>query len=754
MKQTFTFDYYGKQINVCLNKYSTLSGGNAYIEFDDNTVLTTVNYSREANSLPYFPLQVNFLEKFYAIGMIPGGFNKREGKPSEHAVLVSRAIDRTFRPLFDHDIRNELQIIHTLMSSSGCINNKILGIFATTIALHNSELPFEHFVGACEVGYLNNEFIINPDCKQRKMADFLLLVSGTQDKVNVIEFTGGQIDVKTVLIGVEKAIAAISKMIKIEKEIVAKIKIDKIQYAMSPSANTIKEIVTYLTKNYASFFTRYFSDKLNIKTRRQQLNEFLNSNFEKLAEKFELTGVELIHDAIQEIAKTHYQDQFFKTLKRVDGRSLKQLRPLSAEVDLLKRTHGSGLFARGNTQIMSVTTLGSLNEYQIIENTHFDENKYFFHQYNFMPFSTGEVRRLIPPNRREIGHGALAESALRQVVPPADEFPYVIRQVSEVLTSNGSTSQASICASSLSLMAAGVPIKNHIAGISIGLFIDKKNNSYLLTDIQGIEDHIGEMDFKVASTHKGICAIQLDTKIEGITYDIIEQSLYQACEANNEIIGVMNQAISEPRLYLSQFAPKYDQFMIDPSKIKLVIGSGGKVINQIIADHDNVKIDINDDGKIFLYHASLDTINATKQTILSIVKEPETNMIYEQVPIVSIQSFGLFVKLSQGNDGLIPKSFLLAKGIDIDKLKEYQKIDVKIISVERGKIKLDIINYNNLVTQEPRRVQSRPYNRDNSSKSYRGHKRDRSDGSKNARFKKPRTLKPNFKKTRSTGFKK
>lgn len=693
MKNKYVYDFYGHKIEFILNRFAGLSAGNCYLKYNDSALLSTINYSNHDSTLNYFPFQVNFVEKLYAVGKIPGNFFRRETKPSEHAVLVSRATDRTFRPLFNQNIRTELQIISTLFATDFSCNNKILNILAISIALNNSSIPFDYAVNAVEIGYVNKKLVVNPSLKDMENSPFSLVISGVNNTINMIEFAGEEINKSLIYDALKLGFAACQKLDQIQKDIIQNLSNKKISFNIEEENPELTTLIKTLNTKHSSFLKKYLSNNLNIDERHKLFAEFYQKNKKSMSE-------DVLSLAINKILYDHVYNQVIKKQERVDKRKLTELRPLKSEIDVIPIVHGSGLFGRGQTEVLSITTLASLHEDQIIENTSLEENKSFFHQYNFPPFSTGSVRRLMAPNRREVGHGCLVESALKQVLPSATEFPYCIRQVSEVLSSNGSTSQASICAANLSLMAAGVPMKNHLAGISIGLVVDEKNKkNYLLTDIQGMEDFCGKMDFKIASTKKGLCAMQLDTKVLGIDYDTIVASIEQADNCNMQLIDYMSEIISEPRKSVAPTAPKIDRFFINPDLIKTVIGSGGKTINEIIRNNDNVKIDISDNGEVIIYHHQQEIVDKVKNIIQDLVYEPIENDTLKDCKIVNIQEFGIFVEIGHNQDGLIPFSFLNHLNIDINKLKVGQKIDVKVKSIVNGKIKLDLLNAKKLLKE-------------------------------------------------------
>ena len=750
MNNSFNFNLFDKNFVIKFDKYGQQSSGNVLLQCEDTVVLTVINYLNNEIKNNYFGLQINFVEKFYAIGMIPGGFQKREGKPSDHAILTSRTIDRTFRPLFDPNIRTEIQSITNLFTTDHSINHKVIGIIATSLAFANSEIPLNKLVGACEVCFLDDKFIVNPTLDQRKESLFSLIASGTGDVINMIELDGKEAPENIVNEAMKVASDAIKQTIKMQQKATSHIKKNKINYLKYDCELETVTCPKILESKFKSFLEKYFQHSANSETGKKLLENFFQDNANDLRDAIGVDDLNLWSTAIKNITTKELTNKIITEKIRPDGRELDQIRDLEASVDTLPLVHGSGLFSRGKTQVLSITTLGSLRDYQIIENSNLDENKYFMHQYNFPAFSVGDVKKLLPPNRREIGHGLLGEVALKNVLPSIEEFPYVIRQVSEVLSSNGSTSQASICAACISLMAAGVPIKNHIAGISIGLIQNEKEN-ILLTDIQGFEDHVGCMDFKLASTDKGICAIQLDTKIEGLTLDLIKQSISKALKANATIIKTLKEAIPVPRQEVSEYAPTYKSFYINPQKIKLVIGSGGKTINQIIEKNDNVKIEIEDTGRVVLYHKNKQVIANVEAEISDICHEPTIGDIYEACNIVSIKDFGIFVRFHKDNEGLIPKGFLENLQVDINKLKEGQLINVKIKNVENGKVKLDLANFIGLEKARENFVPSKRnfgsrYNRD-------GNSRNNNRNERSGRFNRDRSNN-NFNRDRSNNFNK
>jgi polyribonucleotide nucleotidyltransferase len=661
-KKIYELNFYGRKIIVEIGELAKQTDGAVLVRYGDTAVLSTVVMAKKKADTDFFPLTVVYNEKLYAVGKIPGGFIKREGRPTENATLAARLIDRPLRPLFEDGFRNEVQVINTVFSVDQDNAPEVMALLGSSLALSISQIPFAGPVGGVVVGKVNGELIINPTAKQSEQSDINLIIAGTMDAVNMVEGEGNEISEQDVLEAINFGHEAIKKLTSFQQEIIAEIGASKVEcdiVTIDPKLE--KELI----KKYQSKMIKaiQIKDKLERYTAIEKLKQEVISEYEEKVNNFDATDEEL-KQVTMILDKMEYKEVrrlITEEKIRPDGRKVDEIRPLSSAVDIFARTHGSALFTRGQTQALSVTTLGAIGEHQILDGLGVEEGKRFMHHYNFPHFSVGETGRYGPPNRREIGHGALGEKALLQVLPTEEEFPYTIRVVSEILESNGSSSQASICAGCMSLMAAGVPIKAPIAGIAMGLISDGKNYT-ILTDIQGMEDHLGDMDFKVAGTRKGICALQMDIKIKGITSQIITEALEQANIGRMQILDNMEAAIKEPRLELSPYAPKIKQLKIKPSKIKDVIGRGGETITKIIEECDDVKIDIDDDGRVVIYHSDYKTIDKAVAIIENIVREVEDGKIYTG-KVVKIEDFGCFVELWPGCEGLVHISHLSDKHV-------------------------------------------------------------------------------------------
>lgn len=690
MFKSYSMDLAGRKLTVEVGRVAAQANGAVFMHYGDTVVLSTATAStKPREGIDFFPLSVEFEEKLYAVGKIPGGFNKREGKASENAVLTARVIDRPMRPLFPKDYRNDVTLDNIVMSVDPNCSPELTAMLGSAIATSISDIPFAGPCATTQVGMIDGEFIINPTADQKHVSDLALTVASTREKVIMIEAGANEVPE-------DKMIEAIFKADQVNKEIIAFI--DTIVAECGKEKHTyescaipeelfaaIKELVPPAEMEEAVFTDDKQTREGNIRA----INERLEEAF---AEKEEWLG--LIDEAVYQYQKKTVRKMILKDHKRPDGRAITEIRHLAAEVDLLPRVHGSGMFTRGQTQILNACTLAPLSEAQRLDGL--DENetsKRYMHHYNFPSFSVGETKPSRGPGRREIGHGALAERALVPVLPSEEEFPYAIRTVSETMESNGSTSQASICASTLSLMAAGVPIKDMVAGISCGLVTGETDDDYLvLTDIQGLEDFFGDMDFKVAGTKKGITAIQMDIKIHGLTRPIIEEAITRTREARIHILDdVMRPVISEPRKHLSPYAPKIVQINIDPQKIGDVVGKQGKVINKII-EETGVKIDINDDGSVNVCGTDEAMINRAVQIIKSIVTEIEPGMIFTG-KVVRLMNFGAFVELAPGKDGMIHISKLSEKRVNTveDVVNIGDEVTVKVIEVDKmGRINLSM----------------------------------------------------------------
>ena len=688
MFKSFSMDLAGRTLTVEVGRVAKQANGAAFMHYGDTVVLSTATASdKPRDGIDFFPLSVEFEEKLYAVGKIPGGFTKREGKASENAVLTSRVIDRPMRPLFPKDYRNDVTLNNLVMSVDPECSPELTAMLGSAIATCISDIPFDGPCATTQVGMIDGEFVINPTAAQRKVSDLALTVASTREKVIMIEAGANEIPEQQMIDAIFKAHEVNQEIIAFIDKIVAECGKEKHSYESCAIPEelfaAIKEIVPPAEMEEAVFTDEKQVREENIKAIKARLEEAFAENEEWLP---------LIGDAVYQYQKKTVRKMILVDHKRPDGRKIDQIRPLAAEIDLLPRVHGSGMFTRGQTQILNACTLAPLSEAQRLDGL--DENettKRYMHHYNFPSYSVGETKPSRGPGRREIGHGALAERALVPVLPSEEEFPYAIRTVSETMESNGSTSQASICASSLSLMAAGVPIKSMVAGISCGLVTGEADEDYvLLTDIQGLEDFFGDMDFKVGGTREGITAIQMDIKIHGLTRQIIEEAIARCREARLFIMDeVMAPCIAEPRKELSKYAPKITQITIDPTKIGDVVGKQGKVINKII-EETGVKIDITDDGAVNVCGTDQDMINRAIEIIRNIVTEVEAGMIFTG-KVVRIMEFGAFVELAPNKDGMVHISKLsdkrVAKVEDVVNIGD--TVTVRVAEVDRmGRINL------------------------------------------------------------------
>jgi len=656
------------------------------IRYGETAVLCTVTASQEPKDLDFFPLTVNYEERLYAVGKIPGGFIKREGRPSEKAILSSRLTDRPIRPLFPEGFRNDVQIANIVMSVDQDCSPEIAAMIGTSAALTISDVPFDGPVGGVIVGRINGEFIINPTVQQEQQSDIYVVVSGTKDAIMMVEAEANEVPEEVMLEAIMFGHDAIRELISSIEELQKLAGKEKMAVVLHTVDATVNEAV----RAYAGA-RLVEAVKIAEKHARQDAIDTINAetvaHFEEVyAETPELIGD--VKEVLYDIVKEEVRRLITHDKVRPDGRALSEIRPIECDVALLPRTHGSGLFTRGQTQALSICTLGALGDVQILDGLSTEETKRFMHHYNFPPFSVGEARPLRPPGRREIGHGALGERALSKVIPSEEEFPYTIRLVSEVLESNGSTSQASICASTLAMMDAGVPIKAPVAGIAMGLIKDGEQFS-ILSDIQGMEDHLGDMDFKVAGTAEGVTAIQMDIKIAGIDRAILAQSLEQAREGRLHILGKMAEVMTSSRSNLSKYAPKIISMKINPDKIRDVIGSGGKIINKII-EETGVKIDIEQDGSVFIASSNEEMNQKAKAIIEGIVKEVVVGEIYLGT-VKRIEKFGVFVEILPNKDGLVHISQLsterVAKCEDVVKIGD--QITVKVTEIDpQGRVNL------------------------------------------------------------------
>ena len=691
-KQEFHLDFCGRGITVETGEIAKQADGAVIIRYGDTVTLSTACASNQAKEgIDFFPLTVSFEEKLYSVGKIPGGFLRREGRPSEHATLTARMIDRPIRPLFAEGFRNEVQVVNTVLSVNQDASPEMAAMFGASLALCISDIPFNGPIAGCKVGRINGELVANPTVAQMEESDIDLTVAGTAQALNMVEAGAKEVSEEDMLAALMFGHEQIKKLCAFQEEIVAACGKEKREIELYAVDETIDREVR-------SNFEAQIRAAVSIKEKLERYGKIddltdeaaeMIANKEYASEKDQNNAVKQAREICRGIEADEVRRLIIEDKVRPDGRQIDEIRPLNSQVDLLPRVHGSALFTRGETQVLSTTTLGALNDNQIIDDLTVVDSKRFMHHYNFPPYCVGETGRMGNPGRREIGHGALGERALAQVLPSVDEFPYTIRTVADVMESNGSSSQASICAGTMSLMAAGVPIKAPVAGIAMGLIMDDDSGKYtVLTDIQGMEDHFGDMDFKVAGTKNGITALQMDIKVTGITKNIFEEALAQAHKARLEILDNMLACISEPRKQLSPYAPKIAMMNIDPDKIKDVIGPGGKMINEIIAQCDNVKIDIDDDGKVVIYHNDYDTIEKAKQMISDIVRVAKVGDVYA-AKVVRLEKFGAFVNLFGNTDGLLHISKISHHRVEKveDVLKLGDVIDVKVTEIDnKGRI--------------------------------------------------------------------
>ena len=696
----FEYNWAGRPLIIEIGEVAKQANGSCVVTYGGSTVLSAVCSNNVSSTADFFPLMVLYQEKLYAAGKIPGGFLRREGRASEHETLVSRLIDRPIRPLFAEGFRNEVQVVNTVLSSDPDCTPAMAAMLGSSIALMVSDIPFEGPIAGVVVGRVNGEFVINPTPEQLEASDINLTVAGTYQAINMVEAGAKFVSEDDMWEALKFGHAEIQRLCEFQKEIVAACGKEKVEVELfEVNKEIMAEVKEYAEERLVQAIR--IEDKLERYAAIDAINEETLAHFDEKVFIKEVGDIKVIDTEEKALYLKHVQytlDEILHTeVRRLisvdkirpDGRKTDEIRPLSSRVDVLPRVHGSALFTRGQTQSLGTVTLGSLIDSQIIDGLGEESNKRFMLHYNFPAFSVGETGRYGAPGRREIGHGALGERALSYVIPSEDEFPYTIRVVSEILESNGSSSQATICSGTLALMAAGVPIKAPVAGIAMGL-ITYGDDYTILTDIQGLEDHLGDMDFKVAGTTEGITALQMDIKIKGITYQILKEALYQAKQGRLEILEHMNSTISEVRPELSQYAPKVVTSKINPDKIKDVIGAGGKIINATIEKFDNVKIDLEQDGRVFVMHSNMDTAKACLQYILDSIKEAEVGAIYTG-KVVRIEKYGVFVQLWEGAEGLCHISKLALERVEKpeDVVSLNDEIIVKCIGVnEKGQIDL------------------------------------------------------------------
>lgn len=702
MKKTFELNFRGRKIIVEHGEVAKQANGSVLVRYGDTVILSTVCVSKTANILSdFFPLMVLYNEKLYSVGKIPGGFIKREGRPTDNATLAARMIDRPMRPMFPENFRNEVQVVNTVLSVEQDNSPELTAMFGSSLATSISEVPFDGPIAGVKVGHIDGNFIINPTPEELEKSDLDLTVAGTKEAINMVEAGAKEVSEELMLEALMFGHEAIKELVEFQEKIIKEIGKPKMEYEVLEITDELKTEVRTLAEEKLNSAMR-IKEKLEKYAAIDKVKEDIVSKYEN--ENLELKDTELkelitkVKLVLEEIEYEIFRQIVVKEHTRADGRKMDEIRPLSTDIDLLPRTHGSALFTRGETQALAVTTLGALGEHQILDGLSLEDEKRFMLHYNFPAFSVGETGRYGAPGRREIGHGALGERALSQVIPSEDEFPYTIRVVSEILESNGSSSQATICAGCMSLMAAGVPIKAPVAGIAMGL-ITAGDDYTILTDIQGMEDHLGDMDFKVGGTKKGICSLQMDIKIKGITKQILKEALKQAKKARFEILDVMTAQIPEPRKEVSKYAPKTMAFMINPNRIKEVIGKGGEMITKIICEASNVnavtdinavKVDLEDDGRVIIYHTDKEIIEKTAEMIKAVVREVEDGKIYTG-KVVKVEDFGCFVELWPGCEGLVHVSHLANERVEkpSDMVKVGDEIVVKSLGYDkRGRLNL------------------------------------------------------------------
>ena len=694
-KEVFSMNFDGKNITVETGELAKQARGAVLVRYEDTVVLSTACASNVAKDTDFFPLTVSFEEKLYSVGKIPGGFLRREGRPSEHATLTARLIDRPIRPLFADGFRNEVQVVNTALSVDQNYPAEMAAMLGASLALSISDIPFEGPIAGVEVGCIDGEFVINPNVEQKEKSTLSLTMAGKKDAIMMVEAGSKEVSEELMVEALAYGQTWIKKLCEFEEEIIAKVGKEKMEVVLYEVPQSLKQdIYSYVFDRLKAAVS--IKDKLECNNTidaltAETIDFFAQKEYENEAEKNKT--LKMVNEVCTQIVADEVRRLIVEDKIRPDGRAVDEIRPLDAQIDILPRVHGSGLFTRGQTQVLSATTLGALGDNQIIDDLTEVEEKRFMHHYNFPPYSVGEVGRMGTPGRREIGHGALGERALKQVLPSEEEFPYAIRTVAEVLESNGSSSQASICAGTLSLMAAGVPIKAPVAGIAMGL-IENGGNYTILTDIQGMEDHFGDMDFKVAGTREGITALQMDIKVQGLDKKVLAEAMQQAKKARMQILDLMEKAIAQPRKEVSQYAPKIAMMQIPPEKIRDVIGTGGKNINQIIEASNQTKIDISDEGKVVIYHVDQASIDIARSMIEAIVREAKVGEVYENVKVVRVESFGIFVELFANTDAMVHVSDLrwekVAKPSSLYKVGDIvEKVIVKEID-EKGRINASI----------------------------------------------------------------
>ena len=715
-KKVFKMNFRGRELVVEHGEVAKQAHGAVLVRYGDTVILSTSVVSSNANLLSdFFPLMVLYNEKLYSVGKIPGGFIKREGRPTDAATLAARMIDRPLRPLFPEDFRNEVQVVNTVLSVDKDNSPELTALFGSSLSVSISKIPFNGPVAAVKVGRVNGEFIINPTVEQAEVSDIDLTVAGTKEAINMVEAGAAEVSEEDMLEALMFGHEAIKELIQFEEEIIAEIGVPKMEYEKLEISDELRQEVVDFCHDKVDAALR-IKDKIEkyeaIDKVKADLEEKYKSLYEDTMKPDEykelITKVLLVfHDVEYEI----FRNITVLEHTRADGRAMDEIRPLSTDIDLLPRTHGSALFTRGQTQSLATVTLGALGEHQILDGLGIEEEKRFMLHYNFPAFSVGETGRYGAPGRREIGHGALGERALSYVIPSEEEFPYTIRVVSEILESNGSSSQATICAGCMALMAAGVPIKTPVAGIAMGL-ITSGSEYTILTDIQGLEDHLGDMDFKVAGSRFGITALQMDIKISGINKQILKEALAQAKKARMQILDKIESTIAKPREEVSKYAPKTCIFMINPDKIKDVIGRGGEMITKIIQECSNVisvnddkavKVDLEDDGRVTIYHMDQEVIDRTRERIENIAREVEIGKTYN-CRVVDIQDFGAFVEVWPGCEGLIHISQLDINRVN--KVSDVLAVGDEVLAIATGydkKGKLNLSRKELLLKNRPKK---------------------------------------------------
>ncbi|WP_282171610.1 polyribonucleotide nucleotidyltransferase [Cytobacillus firmus] len=684
-KHVYSLDWAGRKLTVEIGQLAKQANGAVLVRYGDTVVLSTATASKEPKNLDFFPLTVNYEERLYAVGKIPGGFIKREGRPSEKAILASRLIDRPIRPLFADGFRNDVQVVSMVMSVDQNCSSEMAAMFGSSLALSVSDIPFGGPIAGVSVGRIDGEFIINPSVDQAEKSDISLVVAGTKDAINMVEAGAEEVPEETMLEAIMFGHEEIKRLIAFQEEIASEIGKEKMEIVLyQVDQNLEAEVRGICEKDMIQAIQ--VQEKHAREAAIKAVKEEITAKYE--GEEADDDKLKQIRQILDKIVKAEVRRLITEEKVRPDGRGLDVIRPLSSEVDLLPRTHGSGLFTRGQTQALSICTLGALGDVQILDGLGIEEEKRFMHHYNFPNFSVGETGPIRGPGRREIGHGALGERALEPIIPSEKDFPYTIRLVSEVLESNGSTSQASICASTLAMMDAGVPIKAPVAGIAMGLIKSGEHYS-ILTDIQGMEDHLGDMDFKVAGTSKGVTALQMDIKIEGLSREILEEALQQAKKGRMQILDSMLSTIEQPRKELSEYAPKILMMSINPDKIRDVIGPSGKQINKII-EETGVKIDIEQDGTVFISSVNEEMNQKAKKIIEDIVREVEVGQMYLG-KVKRIEKFGAFVEIFSGKDGLVHISELAEERVGKveDVLSIGDELLVKVTEIDKqGRVNL------------------------------------------------------------------